>query len=33
VNSSLYFEAMMQIRTFDPMIRGLGGNALDMGWE
>jgi len=28
----LYFEAMMQIRTFDPMIRGLGGSVLDMAW-
>jgi hypothetical protein len=30
VNCSLYFEATMQIRTFGPMIRGLGGKADDM---
>jgi hypothetical protein len=31
VNCSLYFDATMQIRTFGPMIRGFGGNAVDMG--
>jgi hypothetical protein len=31
VNCSLYLDAMMQIRTFGPTMRGFGVNALDMG--